>query len=742
MCSFKVRPHPALLHDATNTNSPTPSEYSWDTSKNSPIVPLVHFQDRMDAAATAVATTVNRRASSKIRFGPNCAAEFDMHRPCGELTQWSPSRVAECYPHSPTAYDRQHPIDEALVRLTKENAAILAVWDDDCDDDNFAVDHGKDDSDHDDNDREYGRDIPGGGPHRIQRHYCFEDKDDGDDDPVEDDFVVLHKLRRRSPKTTPRNLRRESGLFVPCHDVATTSTPLTVANAATVVTASPDLPLLQKLSLHSPGAVAVGDDAARTSLGAISPQLPAEPMQGILTVDQSPATLKPQTYNRRSSSLSPMMLSPFQWQQKVRTTSAYGFECIRLLHLTPLAQLAKLCSSPIPSHEYVDPVASLDHSLRKLAELCGTDGVSPSSSGWDTDPEGPTWTNGSADMEWLQGFDSCTALRHLVQRNLLTTRAAVSLMRPTALTSPLPHRAEANEWFCETAGLEWQRLELQLLEKLRQQISTSLLQVLSHDSERLTWHTVQGLPPRHVEQLLLQEEESLRNLEGELQILQCENERLRRLQLEQALTSALATRCLGHVLRALMPFDVRDTDGEESLLFFPTPIQGLEICVVHRMDGTMVVECQERLEPNNSVTLESNRRIAPDHACATFYKAVLPACFQNIPAGREGLNRLELSLGRLERACWDLYSLSNTHPSHTIEEIDKNSRSLIVTVLLSGTKSFQAIYDCNNPQTLSSYFPSEVRVSSDGESDVGLSTVETFLHPGIPLVQFMSFRNR
>jgi hypothetical protein len=336
----------------------------------------------------------------------------------------------------------------------------------------------------------------------------------------------------------------------------------------------------------------------------------------------------------------------------------------------------------------------------------------------------------SAELSWLEPFDSLQVFREQIDQSFVMARAAVSL---------LPQTSEAwqhDSGLESLAIAEWLKLETQALEAL--DLSLSLLNhnvlTLCDELERV----VKGVGTLNwIRERSLKEEAHVYHLETDLLQSEWESEHLGQLQLQHQLCSFVANRYSTYLLQILSPFRFEDTDDTHMKLVFPTPIDGLDIFMqLNNEDGSLRIDYDE--EVNRGVETGERReitRLPPSHACATFYRAFLRASIGSlIQPDPEDATKTLLHFGllliRLEKACWDLHHLSSLHLTNVIDWSEDDESAVEVIANVSPDVSFRTIYRLADARTLALGLPTSYHLEV---SRVGKTAGKAY--PKQPLVQ-------
>jgi hypothetical protein len=302
-------------------------------------------------------------------------------------------------------------------------------------------------------------------------------------------------------------------------------------------------------------------------------------------------------------------------------------------------------------------------------------------------------------LEWLEPFDTCASLRTIVDRSFLLARGAMSLLPPVNSVSCFDEEVES------LAQSEWLEVEIKVLEALVFQLASGLMQDASTECDRHAQQALKIGKVSRIRALAAQEERALLLKETELRKLQCDFERLKQLQTRRRRDAVVRARYSTHLLQAASPFSLTDTDGVVTYLAFPTPVQGLGVAAIHTVDEPLVID-SEYLQGSSTASNGIDTRFDPSHPCSTFYASLLNACLKNLgefclASGMGSLLVLEVLLGRLEGAFWDVHHFYSMAPNATIGEYDTDGTSfVVVSASVDSDSTLHVAYDCSDLRTL------------------------------------------
>jgi hypothetical protein len=231
-----------------------------------------------------------------VQWGINSAAEFTLDTSATDLSHLSPTTVERQFPSSFERYEEMHPVDEEMLRITKENSAILA-----------AADEYSDDSSSESSDTS-GDDI-----------HCFKDSDDDDEYLV----PVRRSSRARKDRRASRIFTREP-LLEPPPDSAALSSAL---GLSPIKGLSPSSHLSSNTRSVEPqqSMNAAGDvqrvvivQPSETSLGTVSP---IRPLLALQLNSTSPAEGPSLDLEATEEAVSLQASPAGAWTQKVRITT-------------------------------------------------------------------------------------------------------------------------------------------------------------------------------------------------------------------------------------------------------------------------------------------------------------------------------------------------------------------------------------------------------------------------------------
>lgn len=608
-----------------------------------------------------------------VQWGTNAAAEFTLHNSTMDLSNLSPTTVERYFPSSFDRYEEMHPVDEEMLRMTKENSAILAALDECFDDSSSESSSGSCDEIH-----------------------CFKDVDDDDEY-----FMPV----RRSSKA--RKNRRSSGIFTPepllepSHDGAARSSAF-------------GLSALNKLTLSSPLNAStrnIESEQATDVAGGV-PQMvivdPREMSPGVPNASKPPLTL---ATTEAAGTLEFVLSCPASaLTQNVRINHS-----VELLHFflsffrnrsLTIFQFLQFCLSPLSQVEDISVVPSLERVLRKMSDMRGV--------GFQESDGRRICSFSEDDFSWLEPFDSNEAFRELADQSFLTAQTAVSHLPQANQVSH--HDPGFESW----AISEWLTLETQALEAIDVHLSSGLMQEVSTLCDNTSRITKEIGTLKWIQGRCFIEDQTIHHLEKDLLMLECECERRKKECLEQELCTFVANRYSTYLSQTLSPFCFKEWDDVEMQLVFGTPIQGLDIIVVQNSEnGSLDIEYDESSVLRSK---EDRDRIEPSHHCATFYRAMLRACIGILPPPdpQDIMQRLQLfalQVVRLENACWDLYRLALSHSTYVLDAGEDNERVVTIIAMVSPEVSFRTIYDLSDVRTISLCRPtsSHLHVSTTGE---------------------------